>query len=117
MRKFLLTIMLLFATNISTMLADDPVILHPINNGESTGNPDVPRTPIVLPDVYIDGYSLYFDGSCIGCSITLLDEDESIVFMDVVNENGIVNIPNNLTGTFELQLVRGDITYSGEIEL
>ena len=99
------------------MLADGPVILHPTNNGESTGNPNKPRTPVVIPDVYIVGYTLSFDDSCIGCSITLLDEDECIVFMDVVDENGIVDIPNYLIGTFELQLVQGNITYSGEIEL
>lgn len=75
------------------------------------------RTPINIPEVYIDGYTLTFDASCIGCPITLVDEEENVVYTTYVGETGIVELPNDLTGTFELQLVRGSITFVGEIEL
>lgn len=116
MKKIFIAIMLLFATNITTMFADD-VILHPTNNGNGANNPHKPKSPIVIPEVYIDGYILSFDESCIGCPVTLFDEDENIVFTAIVDEGGIVTLPTNLFGTFVLQLERGSIIFVGEIEL
>ena len=77
----------------------------------------VPRTPIVIPEVYIDGYTLTFDVSCIGCPVAIVAEEENVVFTTYVDETGVVELPNDLTGIFELQLVRGSITFVGEIEL
>jgi len=116
MKKIFIAIMLLFATNITTMKAED-VILHPRNTGHGSDHGNKPRTPIVIPEAYIDGYTLTFDTSCIGCPITLLDEDENIVFTAIVNAEGIVNLPDTLSGTFELQLERGGIIFVGEIVL
>ena len=117
MKKIFIAIMLLLATNITTMFADEPVILNPHGNGNGANNPDKHRNPILVPEAYIDGYTLTFDTSCIGCPITLLDEDENIVFTAIVNAEGIVNLPDTLSGTFELQLERGGIIFVGEIEL
>lgn len=116
MKKIFIAIALLFATNITTVLADD-VILHPYGNGNGANNPNKHKSPIVIPEAYLDGYTLSFDESCIGCPITLLDEDENIVFTAIVNAEGIVNLPDTLSGTFELQLERGSITFVGEIVL
>ena len=118
MRKFLISLLLLSAANMSSLYAeDDPVILHPkpIGNGQGHGNK--PRTPIAMPEVYIDGYTLTFDASCIGCPITFVDEEENAVYTTYVDETGTVELPHSLTGTFELELVRGSITFVGEIEL
>jgi len=95
--------------------AGEPVILdikHPTQSG--TG---IPRSPVQYPEAYIDGYTLTFDSSCIGCTITLLNENEEVVYINVVTENGEVEIPTTFVGTYELQLVRGSITFVGEIEL
>lgn len=114
MKKIFIAIMLLFATNITTMLADD-VILHPTSSGHYQGNK--PKTPVAPIYVEQDGNTLTFNSSCIGCPITLIDEDENIVYTTVVNEQGIVELLGSLSGTFELQLERGGITFVGVIEL
>lgn len=113
MKKILLAIMLLFATNITTMLGGD-VILNPTSSHEQGNKPKMPAAPIHADQ---DGFTITFGEGCIGCPITLFDEDENIVFTAIVNAEGIVNLPDSLSGTFELQLERGSITFVGEIEL
>lgn len=115
MRKILFTLLLLCAANITSLQANEHVILHPHNKGKTSGNK--PRTPMVIPDVYIDDYTLTFDESCIGCPLTLIDEDDNIVYTTIIDESGIVELPNTLSGIFELQIERGSITFVGEIEL
>lgn len=116
MKKLFFAIVLLFATNITALQAEqEPVILQPQNKGNVAGNKH--RTPIAIPEAFIDGNSLSFDGSCIGCPATLIDEEENIVFTAVVNEDGNMELPDNLSGTFKLQLERGSIIFVGEIEL
>lgn len=106
---------MLCAASITSLQAEEPVILHPHNKGKTSGNK--PRTPIEIPEVYIDGYTLTFETSCIGCPITLVDEEDNIVYTTYVDETGTVELPTTLTGVFELQLIRGSITFVGEIEL
>ena len=118
MKNLFLSIMLLFATNIASLQAEEkPVILHPSNIGHGANQGGKHKTPIGIPGAFIDGHTLSFDNSCIGCPITLIDEYEIIVYTAVVDENGIVTLPYNLSGTYELQLERGSIIFVGEIEL
>ena len=75
------------------------------------------RTPIAIPEVYIDGNTLTFDASCVGCPIALVNEEEEVVYTTDVGQTGIVELPNDLTGTFVLKFVRGGFTFVGEIAL
>lgn len=78
------------------------------------------RSPIRIPSVYIDGNILTFDASCIGCTISLVQDDEVIYTATVVETDdweGEVVLPEYLTGVFELQLQIGAITFVGEIEM
>lgn len=115
MRKILFTLLLICAASITSLQAEKPVILHPNNKGKTSGNK--PRTPIEIPEVYIDDYTLTFDESCIGCPLTLVDEDDNVVYTTMIDETGIVELPDTLSGIFELQIERGSITFVGEIEL
>ena len=116
MKKALFLLTLFFTANMMPTMAQD-VILNPTNQGSGSNQGQGPRAPIVIPEADIDGYTLTFDNSCIGCTITLFDGNGEIVYIDVVDENGVVEIPDTFVGTFELQLVRNGITFVGEIEL
>ena len=75
------------------------------------------RSPDTTIEAYLDGYTLTFDASCIGCPLTLVDEEENIVYATIIDNTGIVELPDTLSGIFELQIIRGNITFVGEIEL
>ena len=118
MKKVLLILALLCSTSISLFGTEKKeVVLSPFNKGTGTQIPGPKRTPIAIPEAFIDGNILSFDGSCIGCPVTLIDEEENIVFTAVVNEDGNMELPDNLSGTFKLQLERGSIIFVGEIKL
>lgn len=118
MKKHLLATLLAFCA-FNSVYAQQ-VIVDPIRQRDSEGGTQPPRTPIRIPSVYIDGYTLSFDASCIGCTISLVQDDEVIYTATVVETDdweGEVVLPEYLTGVFELQLQIGAITFVGEIEL
>ena len=122
MKKFFLLSVMLMLT-IATTIAD------PGNGGGSlplvikTTNPEgehqpFPKSPILVPVVYLDGHVLSFDDSLEGCTIQLLDESENVVFADSIGENETsVTFPSTLTGEYRLEIVRGSITFYCYIEL
>lgn len=57
MKKIFIAIMLLFAANTGFVQADEPVILNPRGKNEGHDQGNKPRTPIVIPEAYIDGYT------------------------------------------------------------
>ena len=93
-----------------------PVLIKPIGTGGEHTPPA--KSPILVPVVYLDGHVLSFDDSLEGCTVQLLDESENVVFADSIGENQTsVTFPSTLTGTYELQIVCGGITFYAFIEL
>ena len=78
-----------------------------------------PRPSAVqIPTVFLDGYMLYFDEPCDGCTLQLVDEDAEIVFA-VVLPNGTTEweLPELASGEYQLQIIRGKYCFWGWIEL
>ena len=93
-----------------------PLAAKPTNQG-SVHNP-LPKSPVQIPEVYLDGNTLSFDADIEGCEVRLLDANENVVFTDFIEENQTsLLLPSTLTGTFELQIVQGNIIFYCEIEL
>lgn len=93
-----------------------PILIKPTNPGDLSNKPA--KSPIVIPEVYLDGNVLSFDESLEGCTVQLLDEDENIVFSHSIGENETsVTFPSTLAGEYELQIVCGSITFYCYIEL
>ena len=83
--------------------------------GEQT---PLPKSPILVPVVYLDSNVLSFDESLEGCTVQLLDENENIVFSHSIGENQTsLTFPGTLSGTYELQIICGGITFYAYIEL
>ena len=78
----------------------------------------LPKSPVQVPEVYLDGDTLYFDEALEGCTVQLVDEDENVVFSDSIEENQTTLIlPSTLTGTFELQIITTQYIFYCEVEL
>ena len=83
----------------------------------SQGNPR-PRTPIVKPSIYIDGYSILFDTPCDGCTLQLVNEDGEVEYSVVIPEGTVtLTLPSDLSGEYELRIIRGQFCFWGYIEL
>ena len=117
MKKVLFAIMLFFTANLTHIQAGDIRILHPISDSNNNSKGTKPRSPIAPIYVEQNDYTLSFDESCIGCSVTLIDDEDNIVYTDIVDENGIVELPNNLSGDYCIQIVRGRFCFWGYISL
>ena len=94
---------------------DQPVILTEKLDNPIGGHGGVGKSISVLY-IYQSGNIFYFGDEYEGCSVSLLLNNVT-VFSTVVDENGQVAIPATLTGTFELHLIVGSVTYWGEVQL
>ena len=120
-KKILFLAMLLVTTNvISAQNANGgdhlPFSSKPISTGSQ--HDPLPKAPIQIPEVYLDGHTLSFDAAIEGCEVRLLDEDENVIFSDFIAiSQTSLTLPTTLTGTFELQIIRGNFIFYCEIEL
>ena len=86
------------------------------NNGPHKAPPRVPSNQI--PIVFLDGYTLYFDTPCDGCTLQLVDEDDFVVYSVTIPAGSIEwELPEVISGEFVLQIIRGRYCYWGWIEL
>ena len=87
---------------------------------EDPHNPfgDDPRSPILIPEVDIDGYTLIFYTPCDGCVLRLINENDVVVYSTVIptGANSLV-LPSYLSGNYEIQIVRGIFYFGGYINL
>ena len=97
---------------------DKPLPLTVKQDTPGSEHGSLPKSPIEIPEVYLDGNVLTFDAALEGCTVQLLDEDETVVFSDFIEENQTsLVLPSALSGTYELQIVCGDIMFYAFIEL
>lgn len=79
-----------------------------------------PRTPVVIPQVYIETTTLYFYNVGYNFVLQILDEDEEVVYsVSVSTGTESLVLPSDLSGEYELQLIPIDCGYyfSAYIEL
>ena len=96
--------------------SQDVIIVSPTLNPD-LGNGDNPRSPILVPVLYLDGYTLTAGDNTLGSTIQLLDENDNVVFSTYVAIEGEINLPTTLSGTYTILVIRDDATFEGELEL
>lgn len=88
-------------------------IVDPNNN--LGGNP---RSPILIPELSIEDYTLYFNTPCDGCTLRLVDADGNTAYSTIIPTScSSLVMPSTLSGTYELQIVSGNFCFYTEIEL
>ena len=71
-----------------------------------------------MPTIVQDGYTLYIISGCSGATLVLRDEYETEVYSTLItDETDEITLPSTLSGTYEILIIRGGITFGGEIEL
>lgn len=113
-------ILLLFgALLMSTVLSADPGdgVVIPVNPLTTPDNGCHPRSPILVPVLYIDGFTLTASDNTLGSIIQLLDENDNVVFSTYVAIEGEIYLPTTLCGTYTILVIFDNITFEGELEL
>ncbi len=113
MKEFLLSIALLVAVSAYSTPRQVQMVIDPTH----TGNGDNTRTPVAVPLLYLDGHTLTASDNTVGSTINIKDEDDEVVFSTYVYIEGDIALPVTLSGTYVIEVVRGDLTFIGEIEL
>lgn len=75
------------------------------------------KTPTQPLCIYQDGHILDFGTNFAGCTVSLLEEDETTVFSGFVGTDGFLILPGYLEGIYLIQLNVDGTIYEGVIEL
>lgn len=118
MKKLLFTILviLLLSARVEAMNLV-PLIVYFNENEQPIGN-DYPKTPIEVPKVYIDDYTLLFETNHPEYILNIKDENNNVVYSTVVPSTQTqVSLPSTLSGNYEINLVMGNWLFTGWINL
>lgn len=95
------------------------IVIHPTNTGD-LHNP-LPKSPVQVPWVGQLDYTLYFpDEVDFTVNLYSVDEDENLTleyttFVPSTTES--IMLPSNLSGSYAIEVIRGEQHFEGEIEL
>lgn len=64
---------------------------------------ELPRGPVLVPEVSLEDYVLTFSTPCYSYTLELLDGDGEVVYTTIINST-TVNLPSTLSGNYELCL-------------
>ena len=117
MKKLLLMIAGAFV--LSTSLFAKEVVPFTVHyEDEQPGTNGYPRSPIEVPLVYIEDYTLSFETNHPDYVLTIKDEDGYVVYTTTVFSTDIeVILPSSLSGDYEVNLVMGNWLFTGWINL
>lgn len=118
MKKSLLSLFVLCCTSMSTLATPIYFSVNIIDT-HSIGHqhPRSPMRPPQAPEASLDSHTLSI-GEHPDFLLQLLNCDETVVFETYLPSSVYeVQLPENITGDFELQLQTDNVTFIGEIEL
>ena len=114
-KKLFFFVIAVFAFTTTMNAEPTDVTLTPIKTQPNDGGS--PRTPIVTPVFYLDGYTLTASSNTVGSTVELKDESGIVVFSTYIYLEGDINLPSYLYGTYTIEVTRDGTTFQGEIEL
>ena len=80
--------------------------------------PGYPKTPLLLPHLWQNGYLLDFHGTHADYVLRIVDAADNVVYFAVVpSMQTQVWLPTPLSGTYRIELVSGSLLFYGYITL
>ena len=112
-----MTLLPLSSVRVSAVNPDD-IDLEVGYDDPENGLNDDPKSPILIPHVSIDGYTLYFYTPCDGCVLRLSDENDNVVYSTVIPTGATTLVlPSYLSGIYKIEIIQGFYCFWGYIEL
>lgn len=82
------------------------------------GNDGQQKSPVLVPTVDLEVYTLTFYTPCDGCVLRLIDENDVEVYSTVIPTGATsLVLPSYLSGEYEIQIVQGNTYFYGYINL
>lgn len=83
------------------------------NNGD-----DSQRSPILIPQIGIEDYTLFFYTPCDGCELRIVGTNNIVEYSTIIalGTTSLV-LPSYLSGTYEIQIIQGNLCFWGVIVL
>ncbi len=121
-RKRLLFLLMMVLLPLSSLhvSADNPddIDLEAGYIDPSSGEESTPRSPVLIPHVGINGYSLIFYTPCDGCTLRLSDENDDVVYTTVIPiGTTTLVLPSYLSGEYKIEIIQGIYCFWGYVEL
>lgn len=118
--KFFVILFALFSCTVmiyaKVSASGDIVIMTEKVTNPSTQHGDPTKDPSSPLEIFQTDNVFFFGESYVGCVVSLL-LNNVVVFSTVVDEDGLVTIPETFIGSYELQLAVGDVVYWAMVEL
>ena len=119
-KKIVALLMLFLAVGGANLYANkqrDPLDLEVKKIDNNPGHPGNTKNPIEIPTVWQDGYDLEIEAPHAEYVLNIVS-GTTVVYSVVVPETvSLVVLPATLSGTYELQLIQGDLCFYGDIDL
>ena len=94
------------------------VYLHMRKVDSADSAKSVKRSSVKTPSLSLENHTLYFNTSCDGCTLQLLDESGNVKYTKVIPENtSNITLPSDMAGGCELQIIRDQYCFYGLIDL
>ncbi len=76
------------------------------------------RSLVLIPHIGIDSYTLTFYTPCNGCTLRLIDENDTVVYSTLipVGTNTLI-LPSYLSGEYKIEIIQGIYCFWGYITL
>ena len=98
-------------------VGDEEEIEFSIDDNSPLG-PGNPKTPILMPTLWQNGYLLDFHGTHADYVLRILDATNTVVYFAVVpSYQTQVWLPTTLSGTYRIELISGNLLFYGYITL
>jgi len=118
-KKIVAVLMLFMAVGVTNLYAGegDPLDLEVRKIDETPTQHGGMKTPALIPNVWQDGYELEIETPHAEYVLNIVS-GTTVVYSVVVPANvSLVMLPATLSGTYELQLIQGDLCFYGDIDL
>ena len=87
------------------------------NHDGNLGN-HYPKAPVQPPYVTLDGHTLYIWSQHGGYTLTLLDDNDTVVYQTYVAAGvQFADLPSTLSGSYTLQLSNDTYLFTGNVDL
>jgi len=112
-----LTAMLSF-TSVEVYADPEGIVLQVGYEDPDDGDEGLNRSPILVPEISLDGYSVIFDTPCDGCTLRLVDANDNVVYSTVI-PTGTTSLvlPSSLSGEYKIEIIQDNLCFYGFISL